>query len=142
LPSGTRNWYVDGVLSGQDTGLGAYNLSTNTHLAIGGKDQPAGNNFTGFFTGEIYGVRFYNTAISAAQVNSFITPVPVTPPTPAFNGKPVLTGNQLVLTWSNGTLLSSTNVAGPYLPVAGATSPYTNLINLTTPDMFFKLSNP
>lgn len=31
---------------------------------------------------------------------------------------------QLVLQWSSGTLLSSTNVGGPYLPVAGATSPH------------------
>lgn len=31
---------------------------------------------------------------------------------------------QLVLQWSSGTLLSSTNVSGPYLPVAGATSPH------------------
>jgi hypothetical protein len=31
---------------------------------------------------------------------------------------------QVVVTWSSGTLVSSTNVKGPYTPVTGATSPY------------------
>jgi hypothetical protein len=47
----------------------------------------------------------------------------------------------LVLTYS-GTLLDATNVAGPWTPVAGATSPYTNILDSATPDLFFKLSNP
>jgi hypothetical protein len=40
-------------------------------------------------------------------------------------------GANLVLTWSEPllTLESATNVAGPYLPVAGASSPYTNAIS-------------
>jgi len=37
----------------------------------------------------------------------------------------VRAGSNMVITYS-GTLLSSTNVAGPYSPVNGATSPYTN----------------
>jgi hypothetical protein len=43
----------------------------------------------------------------------------------------------LVLSWPQGTLLSSTNVAGPYLPVAGASSPYT--VSKTTPKQFFRV---
>jgi len=51
--------------------------------------------------------------------------IPTAPPA----GNVVLGGGlngsgQLVLQWSSGTLLSSTNVGGPYLPVAGATSPH------------------
>lgn len=43
----------------------------------------------------------------------------------------------LVLSWPEGTLLSSTNVQGPYNPVGGATSPYTN--SLTGPRMFYRV---
>jgi beta-glucanase (GH16 family)/fibronectin type 3 domain-containing protein len=32
----------------------------------------------------------------------------------------------LILDWTQGTLLSATNLLGPWLPVAGASSPYTN----------------
>jgi hypothetical protein len=140
--TGIRNWYVDGELSGQVTGLGAYNMDVEEHLAIGGKDTPPGNTYaaTGYFTGEIYGLRIYNTALSAAQVNSIIPPTPLPVPTPTWTGQPVINGKQLVLTWSSGTLLSATNVAGPYLPVAGATSPYTNNVT-AAPQMFFKLSS-
>jgi YD repeat-containing protein len=71
----------------------------------------------------------------------------LTPPTPVFTGgAPAITTSpsgqpQLVLTYT-GTLLSATNVAGPFLPVAGATSPYTNILSSTVPDVFFELSNP
>jgi hypothetical protein len=65
---------------------------------------------------------------------------------PAFSGPIAITsgpsGSQLVLTWPYGMLLQATNVAGPWTPVAGAVSPYTNLINMTAPNMFYKLSNP
>jgi hypothetical protein len=50
-----------------------------------------------------------------------------------------LTGNQLVLSWSNASfsLQSATAAAGSYTNVPGATSPYTNL---TTSDrLFFRL---
>jgi hypothetical protein len=43
----------------------------------------------------------------------------------------------LVLSWPEGTLLSSTNVQGPYTPVAGATSPWT--VSKTTPKQFFRV---
>jgi hypothetical protein len=136
---GTRCWYVDGALSGKDTGLGAYNMSTNTHLAIGGKDQPLGNNFTGYITGEIYGVLFYNTALSAGQVNYFITPPPI--PAPSFSVKPAVTtgpnGKQFVMTWTYGTLLQATNVLGPWT-TNPATSPYTVIVS-NAPQKFFKL---
>ncbi len=57
---------------------------------------------------------------------------------PPFSGNPVLNGNQVVLTWSSGALLEATNLAGPWTPVAGATSPYTNNV-MVAPQMFFKL---
>ena len=71
------------------------------------------------YTGGIDDTAFYNYALSAQQVQlhylnqvrlSFITSAP----------------NKLILSWPVGKLLSSTNVTGPYTPVGGATSPYTN----------------
>ena len=35
-------------------------------------------------------------------------------------------GNNIILSWPTGTLLSSATLNGTYLPVGGATSPYTN----------------
>lgn len=48
-------------------------------------------------------------------------------------------GSDLVMSWTQPALYlaSSTNVAGPYLPVSGATSPYTNSTGSGT--MFFRL---
>ena len=135
--TGTRNLYVDGVLLATQAQTANNNMSTGSHLCIGGRDN-GGNNFGNYFTGNIYGVRIYNTALSEAQVNSLLIPTTVT--APVFSGPPVLIGNNLVLTYT-GTLHSATNVAGPYLPVAGATSPYTNDVT-TAPQMFYKLSNP
>ncbi|HEV2437737.1 MAG TPA: hypothetical protein VG077_17215 [Verrucomicrobiae bacterium] len=46
----------------------------------------------------------------------------------------------LVLSWLQGTLLSSTNVSGPYTPVAGnPSSPYT--VPRTAPKQFFRVQN-
>ena len=87
-------------------------------------------------------MRIYNTALSADQINSFVTPPAI--PAPAFSAKPAVTtgpnGKQFVLTWTYGTLLQATNVAGPWTTNT-ATQPYTVIIS-NAPDMFFKLSNP
>ncbi|HEX7577363.1 MAG TPA: LamG domain-containing protein [Verrucomicrobiae bacterium] len=131
--TGIRNLYVDGVLAATQTGQGPLNPSTASRLVIGARDN-GGDNVGNYFTGKIYGVRIYNTALSEAQVNSFIRSVPV------FVGQPVLNGNKLVLTWAGGSLLQATNVTGPWTPT-GATAPYTNIIS-AAPKMFFRLSNP
>jgi hypothetical protein len=49
----------------------------------------------------------------------------------------VKSGSDVVLTWPNGTLQSSTNAAAFYLDVSGATSPYTN--SATGAQMFFRV---
>lgn len=51
-------------------------------------------------------------------------------------------GSDLVMSWTQSAfnLASSTNVAGPYVPVSGATSPYTN--STSTGTMFFRLVYP
>ncbi len=140
VPSGIRSLYIDGVLAVTQTGQGPYNESTPSQLMIGAKDS-GGNKFGNYYTGEIYGVYIYDTALSAAQVNGVLITPP--PPLPSFNGLPGITtgpsGPEFVLTWVGGRLLGATNVTGPWTPT-GATSPYTNF--MTNTHMFFQLVNP
>ena len=51
-----------------------------------------------------------------------------------------ISGGKLVLSWNNAvfSLQTSTNVAGPYITIPGASSPYTNLIS-TNAAGFFRL---
>ena len=49
----------------------------------------------------------------------------------------VPSGKNVTLTWPNGTLLESTNVAGPWTPNAAAASPYT--VPATNALQFFKV---
>jgi beta-glucanase (GH16 family) len=48
-----------------------------------------------------------------------------------------ISGDNLVLNWSNGILQSATNVPGSWYDIVGAASPYTNL--LVGPQQFFRL---
>ena len=135
--AGVRNLYVDGMLAATESGQGALNAATSSHLAVGARDS-GGNSFGSYFTGEIYGVRIYDAALTEAQVNYQLLPTAVS--APVFSSPPVLNGNQLVVTWTGGSLLQATNITGPWTPT-GATSPFTN--NVTThPQMFYRVSNP
>ena len=63
------------------------------------------------------------------------------PPPPTLSFQDAVTPN-LVLSWSNsglGLLLEATNITGPWSPVAGASSPYTNIISPSAPQLFFRL---
>ncbi len=146
---GQRMLYVDGNLVAYTTGQGQYSMAPSAHLGIGAKDQPPGtttvsNYTTGYYTGKIYDVRIYNTAISDAQQASLAAPPPLPPlkvsasVTPASGGNP----GQMVLSWlPGGLLLQSTNVAGPWQTNQTATPPY---IILTTniPAGFYKVLFP
>ena len=138
--TGVRSLYVDGVLVAQQTGQGPYTPATAERVVIGGKDSPPGNSVGSQYTGKIYDVRIYDYAMSQAQLGAAVSGL-----TPSFVTTPLLTtgpsGSQFVMTWSFGSLLEATNVAGPWTST-GATSPYTNIINTLVPDEFFKLSNP
>ena len=135
--AGVRNLYVDGVLAATESGQGALGDASSSHIAIGARDA-GGNNFQSYFTGKIYGVQIFDAALTEAQVNYLLLPKVV--PVPVFSDRPVLHGNNLVITWGVGSLLQATNVTGPWTPT-GATSPFTNDIT-THPRMFYKLSNP
>ncbi len=142
LASGNRILYVDGVVQASETGNTAYTPAAG-HVTLGTEDLGQGNSFgnNGYLTGNLYDVRIYNYALSQPQIAA------IAGVAPTFTGGTVgvttgPNGPQFVLTYNGGTLLQATSVAGPWTPVSGATSPYTNILNSASPDMFFKLSNP
>jgi hypothetical protein len=81
------------------------------------------------FEGTVDDTAVYNYALTAQQIKTHFA-----------NQATLLltkTGAQIVLTWSVGTLESSTNVNGPYTTVVGATSPY--VVTPTGAHMFYRL---
>jgi hypothetical protein len=101
---------VDGVPNAQtDSGL---------NVAIG--SRPTGDNR---FNGVIDEVRVYSRALSDAEVAVIALPAPVFLP-------PVLSGNQLTLTWSGGGQLQSAPlVTGTYTNITPTpSSPYTTTV--------------
>ena len=61
--------------------------------------------------------------------------------TPIVNlGVQSAAGNNLQLVWPQGVLLQATNLMGPWITNAGATSPYT--VSPTAPQMYFRVQVP
>jgi hypothetical protein len=128
----TFTFYVNGVAqaSGTDSGFvqngnvpagGAanynYNYTGSGNMVFGQRVDNAFNPFSG----TIDDIAVYNKALTPQQIqNHFLN---TTHLTIANSGK------NFVISWSTGTLQSSTNAAGPYVNVTGATSPYTNTIS-------------
>jgi hypothetical protein len=133
--TGIRMLYVDGKVATTLPGNGKYTLAPGEHLTIGGKDQPSGNNFTGYFNGEIYDVRIYTYPLTQSQIGT----VAKLPPPLTRQVIPGANGGKLVVTWTWGTLLEATNIAGPWI-VNTNVSPFTN--NMTLPQDFFKAQTP
>lgn len=93
-------------------------------------------------------VGFTNSAASAGQTLSFHTDgnpasqltlsrINYTAATAPVTLSIAKSGSDVVLTWPNGTLQSSTNAAAFYSDVSGATSPYTN--SATGTQKFFRV---
>jgi hypothetical protein len=108
------------------------NWNSNAHVYFG-------NNASGLSGSQVAQITFLNPGGFApgtypAQILSTGEVVPASRPTLISSSS----GSTLVLTWSgNYQLVSATNVSGPYLPVSGATSPWTN--RFTKPQEFFRL---
>jgi hypothetical protein len=140
-----RMLYVDGSLVAYTTGQGPYTAAPSAHLAIGARDQPPGNSTTAYYTGKIYDVRIYNTALSDVQQAFLAAPPQQLPPqtisstfTPPSGGNP----GQMELSWSSGgKLLQATNVLGPWLTNEAAIPPYT-VITTNIPGQFFRVIFP
>ncbi len=81
-----------------------------------------------------YAIVISNQVQSTTTAEAVLTVIPVLRP-PAFDR------TNLVVRWSDPFVLqtSTSSVAGPYVDLTGATSPYTNLINY--PQQFFRLRN-
>ena len=140
--TGIRTLYVDGNQQNQYTGQTAY-TPANGHLTLGTEDLGQGNSFgnNGYITGELFDVRIYNYSLSQGAVALIAG---INPPLTTTFGTNSVGSKEIVMTYTYGTLLQATNVAGPWTPVAGAASPYTNALNntLAIPDLFYKVSNP
>ncbi len=100
-----------------------------------------GTNSAGLTAQQLSPVTFSNPAgFQPGNYPAAILPtgelVPVTTPTLGFTTQP----GRLVLSWSGSfALYTSTNVAGPYAPISGAGSPYTNAS--VDPRRFFRLKS-
>jgi hypothetical protein len=94
---------------------------------IGHDNNSNNNNGTRTFNGIIDEVALYLRSLSPTEIFELYS----------AGGIPLITlniqqiGNDIVLTWPQGTLQQAGVVTGPYANVTGATSPYTNAINST-----------
>jgi hypothetical protein len=107
---------------------GAYLISIGSRA--GTKTSTSFNNQ---FVGNVDEVAIFDYALNASQIQALYAAAPVPALRMASSG-----GNSKVS--YTGTLLSSTNVAGPYATVYGAVSPYT--IPTAGPRQFYRTSNP
>lgn len=129
----TISLYVDGVLNGSSA-AGSLTADNMNDVWLGGNAAftIVGSNEQ-FFAGALAHAAVFTNALSAPQIQQLYQTA--TLPSLSLSTQ----GNQLVITYT-GTLLSSTNVAGPYETVAGATSPY--IVTPTGDQKFFRASNP
>ena len=102
-------------------------------------DDAVGSNGGRTFPGSIADVSVFLTALSSNQITAlYDAGLKITPPAPTLSVARSTSGN-LTLTWSQGTLLQSTNVLGPW-STSTATSPLT--VSPTGPQMFYRAVNP
>jgi hypothetical protein len=110
----------------------------NGNPSGGGAEQlKFGTSQTGLTLAQLSQIRFSigTNWYSATILNTGeVVPGQLIPPSVAFSRQ----GNNLVLTWSSGSLQSATSVLGPYSDVSGATSPYT-VDTTVAPQQFFRL---
>ncbi len=125
--------YIDGTLRNSAAASGAVVGNVVDDVFIGG--DPEFLNVTGgerFFAGAVAQAAFFTNALTTAQVQQLYVAATV----PMISSQ--FSGGQFIINYS-GTLLSSTNLTGPYTSVSAATSPYA-----TTPtgaQMFYRTSN-
>jgi endoglucanase len=135
--SGIRCLYVDGELAAAETGNAVYNMAVTNRFMLGARDGggsiSSAGGYGSYFTGNLYDVRIYGSAASQTQIRSIAGLTP-----PSLTNR-VVSGGQMVLTWSWGTLLQATNLLGPWTPVQAA-SPCTN--SPSASQQFFRVSNP
>jgi hypothetical protein len=133
--SGKIYLYVDGSLKNTASvtaGSGVLSTSSLYPVVIAAQESQGGASFPGVTNAAMSQVALYDHALSATRIAAHYTAATYVPPTISA----VLSGTNLVITYT-GTLVSSTNAAGPITNVvAGAASPYT--IPATNTQMYFR----
>jgi len=127
------------TLSGGTLSIESWNGSTNG----GGMHRLyVGTSAQGFDSAQLKQITFDNPGglppgTYPARILNTGEIVPVARPTLSFSRS----AHGMVISWSgNYQLVTSTNVAGAYVPITGATSPYT--VSFTDPRRFFQLRSP
>jgi hypothetical protein len=125
--------YTDGALNISAAATGQLASDTNANLFLGGNaDFTVVGGNQQYFAGALAQAAFFTNALTAAQVSQLYSDAGGGPPTISLERS----GNNLIITYT-GTLLSSTNVTGPYSTVTGASSPsYTT--SPTNAQMFYR----
>lgn len=122
---------ANGLESNADTGLTLGSQTFDAPLIIGGDPYDLVNRT---FNGKIAQVAVFTSALSQTQVQQLYS---AGAPQIQFSGS--RSGGNLNLNWNYGGLLESTNVTGPWVPVTGATSPYT--VPTTNAAEFFRVGS-
>ena len=127
-------FYVNGAVGDATTvaASGYMPQGINGDVTVGGTNEVIGQrsdfeNFGGNAGTE--DVAFYNYALSPAQIQTHY----LNRPNPTLNLSQ--SDGQIILTWTAGNLLGTTNLTQPFTQVAGATSPYT--VPTTNSSQFF-----
>jgi hypothetical protein len=130
-------FYVNGQVGSATTvaASGYAPQGINGDPSLAGLDEVIGQRSDRAFFGANAGlddVAFYNYALTPTQIQSHLANAPRL----SFT----YVDEKLLLTWSVGSLLDSTNVAGPYQPVSGAKSPYS--VQTTNTTSFYVVGVP
>jgi len=125
--SGTNSW----------TNAATMNADSFNGPALIGCDN---SNTSRVFNGYLNEVAVFNQTLTGAQLGQFyLTAITaqaqVAPPVIQIQRS----GANVQLTWSQGMLLQSTNVVGPWTTNSSATSPF--IVNPTGPKMFYRLQS-
>jgi hypothetical protein len=99
-------------------------------------DDATGNDGSRTFPGSISSVSVFLSALSYVQVLGLYNQGIGAPPPVMLNVAQISPGN-LSLSWTQGTLLQSTNLAGPWTTNSAATSPFP--VATTNAQLFFKV---
>lgn len=130
VPNATNNGslYLDGVLAAKNT-VGPI-AASGYDVWIGGSPDYG---LSRLLSGTLAQAAIFTNALSATQMLALYNASSVAPP---VSLQIIPTGDDyLTLTWSQGLLLQSTNLAGPWT-TNPATSPYN--FTPTSPEMFFR----
>jgi hypothetical protein len=123
--------YVDGQLNSSRAMTNPVAGEASAHLYLGGNsDFTQVGTTQRYFAGALAQAAFFTNALTAVQIQSLFSSGVVNPTISISSS-----GGNIVITYT-GTLLSSTNVAGPYNTVSGATSPYS--VSPGGPQMFYR----